>query len=189
MAIQSIHLGPVEDFLQFEDTEFYSDGTTPKGLIVPVAPTTNNGVLRLADLSSATNPLIGLQFVVMALTGTLTGERKLTAGTGVTLTDGGANGNATLSIGQAVAASDSPTFVNINATGEFRVDGTKVVGNQESAITSLTDSTGGTANDTLVDVATLGLADPAKINDNFADVTAKVNAIFTALRNHGLIAT
>jgi hypothetical protein len=34
----------------------------------------------------------------MALDGTLTQERVLTAGTGITLTDGGANGNATLNV-------------------------------------------------------------------------------------------
>lgn len=189
MADQTISIGNIEDAFIFDDTEFYSDGTIPLGMLVPVAPTTPSGVMRLADMSTATNPLIGLQYVVMALTGTLTGERKLTAGTGVTLTDGGANGNATIAIGQEVATTSDVTFDDINATGVYKVDGTQVVTNQQSAITSLTDSTGGTANDTLIDVATAAIADPAKINDNFADVAAKVDAILAALRTHGLIAT
>jgi len=60
---------------------------------------------------------------------------------------------------------------------------------QPSAITSLTDSTGGTADNTLIDVTSAGLADPAKVNDNFADLSAKVNAILAAIRSEGLIAT
>ncbi len=35
-------------------------------------------------------------FITVALSGNLTTERKLTAGTGITLTDGGANGNLTI---------------------------------------------------------------------------------------------
>ena len=38
-------------------------------------------------------------YVVIGLNGTLTAERVLTAGAGLTLTDGGANGNATLNVG------------------------------------------------------------------------------------------
>lgn len=60
---------------------------------------------------------------------------------------------------------------------------------QPAATVNLTDSTSGTANNICVDVASIGIADPAKINDNFADCIAKVNAILTALRNLGLIAS
>lgn len=59
---------------------------------------------------------------------------------------------------------------------------------QAAAEAGLTDSTGGTANDTLVDVATAAIADPAKINDNFADVSVKINKCLTVLRDLGLIA-
>lgn len=48
---------------------------------------------------------------------------------------------------------------------------------------ALTDSTGGTANTTLVDVTTLGVADPVKVNDNFADLVAQVNALIVDLAN------
>lgn len=64
MAIVSISVGPVEDAFQFDDTEFYSDGVTPKGLIVPVAPTTNNGVLRKIDLTGGGTISSGDQFVL-----------------------------------------------------------------------------------------------------------------------------
>jgi len=51
---------------------------------------------------------------------------------------------------------------------------------------ALTDSTGGTANDTVVAVA--GTGDDATINDNFSDLTAKINTIRTTLRDLGLMA-
>lgn len=60
---------------------------------------------------------------------------------------------------------------------------------QASAIVSLTDSTGGTANDTLAAVGATNSGDVSGvINSNFADLGAKVNAILTAMRNTGIIA-
>lgn len=54
-----------------------------------------------------------------------------------------------------------------------------------SAITALTDSTGGTANNTLEAVG--GSYSQSVVANNFADLAAKVNEIRTALVNHGLI--
>lgn len=54
-----------------------------------------------------------------------------------------------------------------------------------TAVTALTDSTGGTANDTLVAIS--GTGDDADLNNNFADLVAKLNTIRTALVNHGLL--
>jgi hypothetical protein len=60
----------------------------------------------------------------------------------------------------------------------------------QTAIVSLTDSSGGTANDTLQAVgATNGGDVSAAINNNFADVSAKINGILTALRNAGILAS
>ena len=50
---------------------------------------------------------------------------------------------------------------------------------------ALTNSTGGSQDGTLVDVATAGLADPAKINSNFTDVYALLDAMRTAMVNLG----
>lgn len=44
---------------------------------------------------------VGAQYVTLALDGTLTSERVLTAGAGLSLVDGGANGNVTLSTSKA----------------------------------------------------------------------------------------
>lgn len=57
---------------------------------------------------------------------------------------------------------------------------------QAAALTNLTDSSGGTANDTVAAVS--GSGADADINNNFADLTAKVNALITACRNAGILA-
>lgn len=76
---------------------------------------------------------------------------------------------------------DNGGSINVLTGGKILANGT-----QASAITNLTDSTTGTANDTLTDV---GVAfAQATLNNNFADLAAKVNAILTAIRNAGIIA-
>lgn len=55
-----------------------------------------------------------------------------------------------------------------------------LIGDAQDAITSLTDSTTGTAGDTLNDTT-------ASVKDDIASLAAKVNSILTVLRNHGLI--
>ena len=55
-----------------------------------------------------------------------------------------------------------------------------LIGAAQAAITSITDSTTGTAGDT-VDDTTAGQ------KDDVATLAAKINSILTVLRNHGLI--
>lgn len=55
-----------------------------------------------------------------------------------------------------------------------------LIGEAQTAITSLTDSTTGTASDTLDDTT-------AGQKDDVASLAAKINSILTVLRNHGLI--
>jgi len=62
-----------------------------------------------------------------------------------------------------------------------------VIGDQESAISSLTDSTGGTTDGTLSAVS--GTSDDSTINNNLAELHTKLDLILVAMRNHGLIAT
>lgn len=50
---------------------------------------------------------------------------------------------------------------------------------------AVTNSTGGTQDGTLVDVTTLGVADPAKINDNFTDIFTLLDAMRTVMVNFG----
>ena len=69
----------------------------------------------------------------------------------------------------------------------YDANGVQVLGDQQAAIASLTDSTTGTANDAVADVG--AAFSQATLNNNFADVTAKINAILTALRAAKIIAT
>ncbi|CAO3403507.1 hypothetical protein [Azospirillum palustre] len=56
------------------------------------------------------------------------------------------------------------------------------------AVASLTDSTGGSANNTLQAVgATNGSDQSAAINNNFADLSAKVNELIAAFKTAGLL--
>lgn len=92
------------------------------------------------------------------------------------------------SLFKLVAPSGAVYEIQDNAGAiEVLVDGIKVVSEQQTAIASLTDNSGGTANDTLAVVE--AAYTQATIANNFADLAAKTNAILTALRNHGIIAT
>ena len=69
------------------------------------------------------------EYVVMALDGTLTDERVLTAGTGLSLTDGGANGNATLA-NTGVTSNVAGTGISVSgATGAVTIANTGVTSN------------------------------------------------------------
>jgi hypothetical protein len=67
--------------------------------------------------------------------------------------------------------------VNIESGGIIADDGV-----QASAIVSLTDSTGGTAGDTVNDTT-------SSVKDDIASLAAKINAILAALRGAGIIVT
>ena len=55
----------------------------------------------------------------------------------------------------------------------------------ESALVADLSATAGTANDAVVDVG--AAFNQATLNDNFRDVTAKINAILAALRKSSII--
>jgi len=58
----------------------------------------------------------GASYVVIGLDNDLTAERVLTAGTGITLSDGGAGGNATLAVSASLSGSHLTNYVNVNRT-------------------------------------------------------------------------
>lgn len=75
--------------------------------------------MQIASPSSAAAPT-GASYVVIALNGTLTAERVLAVGSSLTLTDGGAGGNATLivaasGITTAKIATNAVTFSKLDA--------------------------------------------------------------------------
>lgn len=72
--------------------------------------------------------------------------------------------------------------IDVQAGGKVLNDGT-----QAAAIASLTDNSGGTANDTLEDVP--ATYNEAALANNFADLGAKINSMLAALRGAGIIVT
>lgn len=56
-----------------------------------------------------------------------------------------------------------------------------------TGIGQLTDSTGGTADDTLEDCTGLLTISVSAVENNFADLAAKLNTVMTALKNLGII--
>lgn len=59
------------------------------------------------------------------------------------------------------------------------------IADSQSVVVELTDNTTGTADDTVADVG--AAFSQATLNNNFADLTAKVNAVLQILAAHGLM--
>lgn len=79
----------------------------------------------------------------------------------------------------------APKVTRPQGGDELRIDtGGKITaaGVQAAAIVSLTDSTTGTAGDTVNDTT-------ASVKDDIASLAAKINAILAALRGAGIIVT
>jgi hypothetical protein len=120
-------------------------------------PVGTNGQYLSAD-SSTTSGLIwttpptgapaSAQYVTLALDGTLTSERVLAAGSGISITDGGANGNVT--IAASGLATSTPQYVTLAATADLANERVLTAG---SGI-SITDGGAGST----VTVAASGLA-------------------------------
>lgn len=81
-----------------------------------------------------------------------------------------------------MAVSKAQIGARVDGTGAVFVNDIQVVGEQQAVIAALTDSTTGTASDTLNDTT-------ASVKDDIASLAAKVNAILTALKAHGLVAS
>jgi len=67
----------------------------------------SNGQITISSTGGSGFGDANATYLVMSATGSLTAERVLTAGTGLILTDGGANGNATLAINDSIVATTS----------------------------------------------------------------------------------
>lgn len=92
-------------------------------------------------------------------------------------------------IGTATAAASNPS-----STGDVRLNGAApaTAEGPQAAITSLTDSSGGSADDTVAAITNAnnaGSADVTPTANAIADLAAKVNAILAALRSAGIIST
>jgi hypothetical protein len=82
------------------------------------------------------------QYVVMSLNGTLTDERVLAAGTGISLTDGGAGSNATIA-NTGVTSNVAGTGISVSAaTGASTITNTGVTSNVAGTGISVSAATG-----------------------------------------------
>lgn len=90
----------------------------------------------------------------------------------------------------ALNANNPTVFPNGVKAVVVNDDGDPVSITPQSDITSLTDSSGGTADNTvaaITEAANAGSADTAPTADAIAALTAKVNAILVALRAAGVL--
>lgn len=77
----------------------------------------------------------------------------------------------------------------VPASGDITVAADEVVGGQ-AAVTDFTDSSGGTPADTMVAIGSTHDVDrSAEINNNFASIATKLNAVLARLRSAGTIQT
>ena len=67
--------------------------------------------------------------------------------------------------------------------------GNQILAAQQSTIAALTDNSGGTASDTLASITGGGSACEDATKNAVASLAAKVDAILTALKAHGIIAS
>jgi len=123
-------------------------------------PVGSNGQYLQADSSTTTGLLwttpptgapAGAQYVTLALDGGLSSERVLTAGSNISITDGGANGNVT--IAASGLATNTPQYVTLAATGDLTNEriltaGTGIVVTDGGAGSAVTISTNGVATNT-----------------------------------------
>lgn len=172
MARRTIKIGSIGP-LVFDDGNSFPDGDT-HGLHVDRTPTEDTEVMRKVDVGGgAIAAPEDATYIVVSLTAGLTNERRIQAGTGLALDDGGANNDLTIN--------HSP----------------------HAAEASLTDNTSGTANDTLQALTdptdTPADADTLRddlvanlipeLRNNLADLAAKVNAILTILRDQNILSS
>lgn len=93
--------------------------------VVASANTSLPGVYDITVTGGSGGAPVDATYVVMSLDPTLTNERKLTAGTNITITDGGANGNVTIS---ASGGATSPLTTKGDIWGFSTVDARIPVG-------------------------------------------------------------
>lgn len=112
-----------------------ADGTPYLRALGAIAITTeSNGSLIISGSGgggAASGAPVGGEYVVLTVNGTLTDERVLTAGSGVTVTDGGAGNAVTLAVDDNVVATVSGTTF----TGVVKAD------TLSGSLTALTDGT------------------------------------------------
>jgi len=98
LAEKSVSIGPLTNWLTYDDADFNQAATFPDKIKAQGAPTDSDDVLRLTEVGGG-GPVApeDATYLVVSLDGDLSQERVLTAGTGISIVDGGANGAVTIS--------------------------------------------------------------------------------------------
>jgi len=106
VALKQYFLGSVGPFV-FDDGGTFPDGS-PHGLRCSKTPVNSSEVMRKGDVGGGGIAAPeNAEYVVVSLDAGLTQERRLQVGTGLTLTDGGANGDLTIGVDEANIDHDS----------------------------------------------------------------------------------
>jgi len=124
MAIKYIQI-PGFGIFKYDDTkengQFYSDG------VVQVArtPADDPDVLRKVDIGAAgLIPPLDAGYIVTSVNATLTHERVLTEGSGITLTDNGAGGTLVISLSGAGIVAPAAVSRKVPADSPYTITGT-----------------------------------------------------------------
>ena len=159
--------------------------TAPGGGVVSGTPVVIGGLFVVPLVTAAATVKFSAQ-VTGVFTLTKTSAQAWTEGQKIYWDTGNnrADSDGTLGplIGVAAAVAANPT-----ATGKVRLNGTApdIAEGPQAAVVSLA-SAFGTGDDTIADVT--ASFDQAILNDNFKDVTDKLEEILTRLRDAGIIA-
>lgn len=152
--------------------------------VVPIDPTRQAVVIRggFSGLGAQTAVMLQMQ----GQSSTTSGREQVNLDTAwATSTDASRKARFLLSVWDTSARE----CIRAEASGSAAMIGlygvTAVIQPAGAAQAAITNSTGGTADGTLVDVTTIGVADPAKVNDNFTEVYTLLNAMRTAMVNLG----
>jgi len=124
MALKEVWIGSVGPFV-YDDDDVYADDPTIKHMGIrtdgfirtALAPVLGGDVLRKDDVGAGQLVApVDASYVVIALSGSLDAERRLQVGTGLTLTDGGANGDITIDLALSYGSMYSITDMAITMT-------------------------------------------------------------------------
>jgi len=127
--------------------------------------------------------------ILLSVDGGTTAHLTMATGGAVTLTSTlTANGLAITDAANLVLGTTTGSQIGTSASQKIGHWGVTPIVQPTGALqAALTNSTGGAQDGTLEDVTTLGLADPAKINSNFTDIYALLNAMRTAQVSGGFM--